>query len=513
MSLEPEATPPGLTPPCFSLSAILPLAVGLICALAAFFRLWDMGARSLWYDEAWVALAVIKATPVEALTAGASTPPFFILTLWGLVQLLGGSEAVLRSLPFIFGLGTVLLFIPLARTLAPLPGWLLGTALMAASPIMVFFSKELKQYSGDAFFAVLIFLLAERILARRGEKGWLPLVLAGIIGLGFSHPLIFTLPVAVAVLWLKLPQHRGRLLLLGALWTAGFATYYLVFFRKQVDPYLTEYWAVAFPDFSSFVAFFGWLGLSLERYFSYFLGKWGIFIGPPLLGAGIWALARQGAARALFYLGAPLLLALGAAALHRYPFMAPYAGNRLMLFSTPMFYLLTAAGLGGVLAWLWARRRRIPALALAGLVLLAFQPLEVIKENLYPTYNREEIKPLVAYLEEQARPQDWVYVYYFAIPPFQYYTKRVQARLCLGTSCLERDLELPQDGRSPQRLWLIASHFPSQDHLQQFVRELLGPWWQEKACLTQEGAVLYCFEWQTPKVAAKEAAFHSTPDE
>lgn len=512
MSPQPETTRPGLTLPSFSLPAGLLLAVVMISALAAFFRLWDLNARNLWYDEAWVALAALQATPSEALAAGASTPPFYILTLWGLVKLLGGNEAVLRSLSFIFGLGTVLLFIPLARRLAPLPGWLLGTALMAASPIMVFYSKELKQYSGDAFFAVLIILLAEGLMARQGEKDWMALLLAGVIGLGFSHALVFSLPVAAAVLWLKLPRCRRRLMLLGAFWAAGFAAYYLLFFRHQVDPYLTEYWAAAFPDFSSFPAFVGWLGQSLKRYFYYFLGEWWIFVGPPLLAAGIWTLVRQGAPRALFYLGGPLLLSLGAAALHRYPFMAPYAGNRLMLFSTPMLYLVTAAGLGAILAWLWRRRRRLPALALAGLVLLAFQPLEVVKENLYPVNNREEIKPLVAYLEEQARPRDWVYVYYFAIPPFKYYAQRVQARLCLGTSCLERDLELPQDGRSPQRLWLIASHFPSLDHLHRFVRELVGPWWQEKACLTREGAVLYCFEWQAPRVAAKKPAPPSAPD-
>jgi hypothetical protein len=231
------------------------------------------------------------------------------------------------------------------------------------------------------------------------------------------------------------------------------------------------------------------------------------------VGAGLWALARQGSTRALFYLGGPLLLALGAAALHRYPFMGPYAGNRLMLFSVPLLYLVTAAGLMGVLGWLWRRRRRLPALALAGLVLLALQPLEIIKENLYSTYNREEIKPLVASLEKQARSQDWVYVYYFAISPFKYYGQQVKARLCLGTSCVERDLELPQDGSSPQRLWLIASHIPDLEHMQWFARELLGSWWQEKTRLTRNGAVLFCFEWQAPQMAAKRPSHLSSPDE
>jgi len=511
MSLPPESR---LTKINFTSPAFLYPAVGLICALAVFFRIWDLGSRSLWTDEAWVALAALKGAPAEALAAGASTPPLYILTLWGLVQLLGGSEAALRSLSFFFGLGTVLLFIPLSRFLS-LPGWLLGTAMVAVSPIMVYFSRELKQYSGDAFFAVLIFLLAERLMARRGEKGWTALVLAGIVGLGFSHALVFTLPVAAAVLWVKLPQSRRRVMLLSGCWAMGFAAFYFIFFRGQVDPELTAYWSPGFPDFSSLPAFMRWLGASLERYFHYFLGKWGIFAGPALLAGGIWSLAREKASRALVYLGGPLLLTLAAAALHRYPFMAPYAGNRLMLFSAPLLYLVAAAGLGGILAWLCGKRRRVAASVLAGLALLAFNPLKIAQENLHSGYNREEIKPLVAYLEKQAQPQDLIYVYYFAISPFKYYSQGVKARLWWGKSCNEKDLALlaNQGGVSPRRVWLLASHIPNLEHIRRFSIDLLGQWWQEKACLTQEGAVLFCFEWEKPRVAAKESSFPSKLDE
>ena len=65
---------------------------------------------------------------------------------------------------------------------------MLALAAVAFSPIMVYYSKELKQYSGDAFFAVLVLWLAERVRASQGRRGWLPLALAGIVGLGFSQP-------------------------------------------------------------------------------------------------------------------------------------------------------------------------------------------------------------------------------------------------------------------------------------------------------------------------------------
>lgn len=485
----------------------LSLALVLLVGLAVFFRAYGLGGRDLWTDEAWVALAVLEPSPAAALAAGQSTPPFYLLTLWAAARLLGGSEAVLRSLSFLFGLGTVLLFWPLARTLTSLSASLLGLATVACSPILVYYAKELKQYSGDAFFAVLVFFLVERLRACRGTGGWPALAVAGILGLGFSHTLIFILPVAVALLGLALPLRRPRVAALAFVWALAFAAYYTLFFRHQVNTDLVAYWAQDFPDLSGFWPFCLWCGQALDRYFWYFLGEWGLYLGLPLLLAGAVALVRQGSGRALLYLGGPLLLAFGAAVLHRYPFMAHFGGNRLMLFSAPLFFLVVAAGLTWVLTWLWQRRRRTLALALAALILLALNPPKILQENLNPSNNREEIRPLVAHLKGALEPQDWVYVYYFAISPFKYYFPGTLDRISWGKSCVETDLTLPTAGAPPpRRLWLIASHIPSLEYMRPFAANLLGPHWQETVCLTREGAVLFRFEAQGPVVATKTPA-------
>ena len=258
---------------------------------------------------------------------------------------------VLRSLSWLFGVGTLGLIWRFSRRLVEVPAALLALAAVAFSPIMVYYSKELKQYSGDAFFAVLVLWLTERLQARGGQQGWLPLALAGVVGLGFSQPLIFTLPVAGAVLWLTLPRaQRLRLACLGGVWLLAAAGYYLLFIRREIDPELVAYWTQDFPDLSGLLAFFRWLGPALYRYFWYFLGEWGVIWGPLLLAAGMTVMVRRGRGRVLLYLGGPLLLAFGAACLHRYPFMAHYGGNRLMLFSAPVLYLLVAAGGWGIFA-------------------------------------------------------------------------------------------------------------------------------------------------------------------
>ena len=479
--------------------------MALIFGVAVFLRLSELGARNLWTDEAWVALAAMQPTAAAALAAGQSTPPFYLLTVWAMVQVWGHSEVALRGLSWLFGVGTLCLIWRFSRVLVEVPAALMALAAVAFSPIMVYYSKELKQYSGDAFFAVLVLWLAERLRAGRGRWGWLALALAGVVGLGFSQPLVFTLPIAGAVLWVGLPRaQRPRLACLGGVWLLAAAGYYLLFIRGEIDPELVVYWTQDFPDLSGLVPFFRWLGPALYRYFCYFLGEWGVIWGPLLLTAGVAVMTQRGRARVIFYLGGPLLLAFGAACLHRYPFMAHYGGNRLMLFSAPILYLLVAAGGWGVFDWLWRRRQRWLALVLTGLLLAALNPRAGLKEDLSPLNNREEIQPLVAYLEANLAPQDLVYVYYFAVSPFKYYYHGRRDGICWGRSCVEQGLDPAGQARTPpQRLWLIASHIPDLEFLRQFAAKLLGPDWREAACLTREGAALLRFDRQPQAAAVK----------
>jgi hypothetical protein len=476
------------------------LALALCLGAALMFRLADLGARNLWTDEAWLALAALKAGPAEALAAGQSTPPWYLLTVWALAQVFGSGEAVLRSLSLILGMGAVLLMWPLARRLAPGGAAWLGLAAVAGSPVLVYFSKELKQYSGDAFFAMLLALLAERCRERPTRSRLALLTAAGSVGLGFSHPLVFILPVVLAVLSFSLPRPwRGGLALTGLLWGAAFLGYYHFFFSRQVDPGLLTYWAQDFPDFTGVAAFCTWLGGALARYFHYFFGDGGLWWAPPLLLAGLVSLHLQGRPRLLLYWAGPLLVAFVAAALHRYPFMGHYNGSRLMLFSAPFLYLGVAAGAATGLTWLWGRQRLLAGAAAAALV-LSLNPVAVVRENLHPSMNRRQIKPLVDRLAREAGPRDYVYVYYYATYPVKYYLPDCQGRVGWGKSCVERGLIIDDDeddedeDQFPARVWLIAAHFPDVAHMEQFADELLGPSWQRTRQFTEPGAVLMCLE-------------------
>jgi MFS family permease len=490
----------------------------IIWGVAIVLRLWDISARNLWTDEAWVALAALAPTPGAALTLGRSTPPFYVLTIWGLAQVFGGSEAVLRSLSFVFGVGTLILFWFVARRLTTRTASFLGLALVAVSPVLVYFSKELKQYSGDAFFALLVVWLAERLKERPGVTAWLALALAGPLALGFSHGAVFVLPVILGVLWVEMARsQRLRVAGLAACWGLAVVAFYVLFYRHQVDPQLVDYWASEFPDFSGLLPFFTWLVGALGRYFHYFFSyffslAWGWLWGVVFVALGFLVLAKNGPRRLLSYWGGPLLLALVAAAFHRYPFMGHYNGSRLLLFSAPWLYLLAAVGLTAVFAWLWHRPHRWLAPALAALILITTQPLALVQENLYPQANRQELKPLAAYLQIHLLPGDQIYVWYHAIYPFQYYYRGKLAGVLWGTDCTETNLHLPaSDPDSPQRLWLVAAHFSDLATLRQFAARLLGPSWHEEALISRHNAALFLFIHQDQLMTKSRNALPEPP--
>ena len=262
---------------------------------------------------------------------------------------------------------------------------------------------------------------------------------------------------------------------------------------------LLDYWSGDFPDFSGVLPFLIWFIGALGRYFHYFFHyffytSWGWLWGVALTTVGLLTLCRQGPRRLLVYWGGPLLLALAAASLHRYPFMGHYNGSRLLLFSAPWLYLIAAIGLTTACSWLWERPSRWLAPVLAGLILATTQPLALMQENLSPQDNRQELKPVAAYLQSHLAPGDLAYVYYHAIYPFKYYYRGDQAGVIWGKDCVETSLALPVSGSAaPRRLWLVAAHFTSLDAIRHFALGLLGPNWREASVFTRHNAALFLF--------------------
>ena len=124
----------------FWLAGILLLALAL--------RVWDIGARSLWYDEAceyWVAVAPLSQL-AHFVSLGSGDPPLyaFLLHYW---MKLGTSEAWLRAMSALVSLAGVAGLMVLGRRLAGPSAAIAAGLLAAVNPPDIRYAQEVGQYA------------------------------------------------------------------------------------------------------------------------------------------------------------------------------------------------------------------------------------------------------------------------------------------------------------------------------------------------------------------------------
>lgn len=162
-------------------------------------RFFKLGALPLSPAESGEALSVWQFWQSSAETATSVSPAYFTLT--GLfTEFVGYSDAVMRFVPALFGLGAVV--IPwLWRSRMGNVGALIMSAMVAFSPIHTVLSRT----SGGeaiAIFAIMLLLTAWVRFHETGDVRWL-YVLSAAIGLGLtSSPLFITGAAALAAAWL-----------------------------------------------------------------------------------------------------------------------------------------------------------------------------------------------------------------------------------------------------------------------------------------------------------------------
>jgi hypothetical protein len=343
----------------------------------------------------------------------------YLLVEKSLVLLLGGSEYVLRLFPLLCGAASIVLFARLvALVLDPL-GASLALAFFVLAEPLVYYASEAKQYACDVTVCLALLLLSmtflEGALSRRRSAA---LAVTGALAVWFSHPAAFVLGACGAVLLLSVLRDRdwSRLVALGAIfaaWTAGAAACWQVSFRHVAEnPFLLSFWRPAF------------LPALLQRQPPYRVARdcLAALDLTPWNGA-LAALITCGAV-SLFFRARRLLLAitlivgltLAVSYLHGYPLQ-----RRFLLFWVPLAIILAAAGGSAVLRAL-ARVR--PELALIAALPVLGAPLAHAVGTLGGPRAVQELKPVLAYIKQQERPGDTIYVFHLAAYPFKYYAAR-----------------------------------------------------------------------------------------
>ena len=102
-----------------------------------------------------------------------SNPPLYYVLAWGWAKAFGTGEVGLRSLSALFGAATVPLAYCIGAELANRRAGLIAAALVAVSPMLIWYSQEARSYALLVFFCAASLLFFARALrtAQRPRPG------------------------------------------------------------------------------------------------------------------------------------------------------------------------------------------------------------------------------------------------------------------------------------------------------------------------------------------------------
>jgi hypothetical protein len=476
------------------------LAVGVLLRLAQY-----LSNRSLWYDEALLALNVLHRPwggLLKTLDYNQGAPIGFLLLEKLSTHVLGKSEFALRAVPFLAGVGALFLFWEVAQICVSPKAFPIGLVLFALAASLISYSSEMKQYSSDV--TVNLFLLwtlsGSDIPQRTG--GLLKVAIVGAVAIWFSHPAAFvlagagigwTLSIVTTRNWGRL---RGLLVILLA-WALSFGSCYVVSLRAlSHTEILLNYWSPYFlqsPPWS-----LRNLSQALDLVLKLFRDSAGLtnIVGAATFVAGCGALFLT-SKRTAALLASPLAVALLASALHKYPL-----AGKFMLFFVPNLLLLIAEGT----VWIGDKTRPFSSMTRTLLlVLLLAQPMLLTGRALLSPRHPDDIKPAIQYIRSNERPGDEWYIYHSAKYQFWYYAELYQLspNVRIGSDC-DRDwdcyaTDLNRFVGRP-RVWLLFSHILIGDgpDEEQFLVQHLARMGRCLDIYKSSGARAYLYDFRTP---------------
>ncbi len=304
-----------------------------LTALGAAIRFSSLGLQSYRHDEAVTAGRVLGAGLSQAMHqvwAGESTPPLYYLVAWLWSQPFGVHEVGLRSLSALFGTATIPVAYMVGRELAGRRTGIAIAAIVAVSPMLVWYSQDARAYALLVLLSTTAFLFFLRARCPRGRRaentpiwweigpsagrGWDLGWWAVFSALALAAHYFAFFPFAIEAVWLLAtvrPLLRV-LLAVGGVALAGLALAPIALHQAQGKN-------------NNWIATFGMAGRLRETGISFFVGEAGLLkhalapmalfavaVGLLLLRGGVRE--KRGAAVALAIGGGSVLLALAFAA-------------------------------------------------------------------------------------------------------------------------------------------------------------------------------------------------------
>ncbi|HEX8428065.1 glycosyltransferase family 39 protein [Hymenobacter sp.] len=472
------------------------IVIGLVL-IGVFLRLFHYyDNRSFWIDELYLNGNLIRLGFLELVTSPMDyeqkAPLGYLWAVKFAVILFGEGERALRLFSLLCGLGSLLIFVPVAKYFLKPWAALVAIGILAMGEPFIYHSTEAKQYSAELFAAVLALHLFIKFQHSFKISSLLLWGVSGGILVWFSYSSIFILAgIAIVVSFnILFKRDWGNLflkLIPFTIWLFSFSLVYFFFLRKFEDSgWLKNFFEVIYDAYmpmppSSFkdlrwfaYAYYMLLerNLGMLTKFGHHIKDYSIiqtFFRMPYLPILLEIIAIVVLFKRNKYflalLAAPILLTLLASGFKFYPFY-----ERFILFLAPLFIILIAYGAERVAAAFGPRKSAIAATILF-LLLLAPPLWNAVRFTVSPIYlyKKEYNREALLYVNDRYKKGDAVFVYWNMNHAYKYYKdaynlkytalgrEDIRSQASSKSDYYSKVLKQFGDLKGKKRLWLVQN--------------------------------------------------------
>jgi uncharacterized membrane protein len=479
------------------------LILGGIVLWAIALRFFRLEHQSVWLDEA-ISYRVANMSPgaIISYSTDASHPPLYYLTLHYWLEVFGSSEGAMRALSAVLGVLAVLLIFKLGEALFGPRAGLFAALFAAMSPFWVWYSQEARMYSMSAFLG----LLSANCLVRAmntSKAGWWGGYVVATVALLYTNINGIWWLLAINA-YFALSPWRSRTDLLGHLRTREARWWILaqvaacLLFVPWLPTLLTQA-----GEFSGEAAG-GGADLKYLLYVIHSFNSYSFNFQPNLHNSVFGALSVLVAVTLVFLAHLRTPNEGGRRDLASAWLFVPVAASFLISQVRLVFLLrnLIVASIGFyLLLGHLAASTRNPRLVAA--IVLSVLSLNVVSLGRdYFVERKEDWRPLVAHVEQQATPNDLILLAPAALErPFAYYSRRPELRRESFRSGSGSDLGIPMLTQGFDSVWLVVGEWHVQYSRRTRGREgELRAWFDANAALLElreySGISLYHYKLQ-----------------
>jgi hypothetical protein len=405
----------------------------IILWIAFALRMWDIGARSLWFDESieyWIATSNISDLPNNALE-GLNDPPLYVFFLQWWMRI-GQGEFFLRFPSVCFSLLSIAGVSVLTRKLFRWRASLIATGFMAILPSEIRYAQEVGEYALMVCGVTFYLLSWTKVMEEHSFRAYIFGGLAALLATYSYFYAVFPIVVSFVITFVHNCFHgRGKFIKQSVgLFLYGVGIVPLVNLFLSRSKFGLSTLALDFTQTTLEMEVRNLLGGTLKSLIGFQLASWPwTRIPEPILMLLVTTIVflmivylssypKQWLALLIFTWLAYFVLG-----------RARVFGFRYGLILTPLLIPTIAQSISGSLGQKFSRPVSILVLGgifLAGVISL---PNRAFRDQFYAGFNFpwpeiEDMRQVVEFWFEHRTAEQSTYVYYGSVPAFRYYLKQ-----------------------------------------------------------------------------------------